>query len=88
MGRRTDDNCESTCNEHSGIKTMVMVILVGVVSTVGMLSYNTFYAMNEIKSSIYDVRSEIKTVKSDTDFNFKAIDKRVSKLEDVVYKAK
>lgn len=82
MPRRPDPNCEELCQEHSGIKTMVTVVLAGVICTILLQAYNTFIATARIESAIVGIQSDMNGLRqSDA-----TLDKRVSKLEDVIFK--
>lgn len=86
MSQRTGSNCEDVCQEHSGLKTMIMVVLVGVVGTLAMQTYNNFFATTEIKTSIAELRGELNGIRSEMKSTDAALEKRVSSLEYTVFK--
>jgi len=88
MQQRPEKDCEDTCMEHSGIKTMITVVLVGVVIQLGMQTYNNFFAVAEIKTSIVEIKTDLNNLKNEMRTADTAIDKRVASLEDFVYKRK
>lgn len=84
MPRRSDSNCDEVCQEHSGLKTMVTVVLVGVICTVILQAYNTFIATARLESAIAGI--QVKLISLDAVDN--KFDRRVTKLEDVVFQRK
>lgn len=75
-------SCEEVCQEHSGIKTMLSVVIVGILCTIALQSYNAFIATAEIKAAIAGIQSDMNGLRNAD----KELERRVSKLEDVVYK--
>lgn len=100
MIKRTGHHCENDCNDnkepesksncmdHSGIKTMISIVLVGIVAQLGLQTYNNFYAIASIKTSIVEIRNDFINLRNEMKSADYSIDRRVASLEDFVYKRK
>lgn len=86
MRKRPENSCEDVCKEHSGLHTMIYVVMVGVASTLIMQSYNSFVQVSDIKTSIQSLKNDITITKIEAKNADASLDSRVSKLEGVVYK--
>lgn len=63
--RKTHDDCNETCNEHSGLKTLMYLVLTLVVVNGIMLTYQIFVQTKNIEIAVVEMRGEITGIKKD-----------------------
>jgi len=93
-GRKVED-CKETCGEHSGMverdfnmATWIKSVFAMVSAACTLMAYSVFWQAPKIDTAVAEMRLEINNIRSEFKAADQAIDKRITCLEEVVYRGK